>query len=165
MQPWTVLSENSFPSSSWAHVAVLITVAWRFLMQRCLRAPRSPNSGFCPWLFHIEISLDSLNLFTIFSSLDALDLTLTNIFSTYWWFSDRIWHKVVSPDPSVFGKSKPLLDAPFITNPDTLTCYQKICWLENLPELCYFYIPLTFSIFHYISAYYFWLCCCIKCYI
>ena len=38
-------------------------------------------------------------------------------------FSLLVWHKVLSHDPSSLGKTKPLVAAPFIPNPDTLTCH------------------------------------------
>ncbi len=67
MQRQTVLSDSGFPKYSWAHVVIFNTTAWRFLMQCHLKAQRSCtfNWGFLPCPTQTEISLDSLNLFTI----------------------------------------------------------------------------------------------------
>ena len=42
---------------------------------------------------------------------------------TDWQFSHKVWHKVVNHNTSLLGKTKPLVDSPFILNIDNLTCY------------------------------------------
>jgi len=52
-------------------------------------------------------------------------LAMWNIFSDLKLSSDWIWHKVVSNESSMPGNTKPLLNDPFIPNPDTLSCCQQ----------------------------------------
>ena len=79
-------------------------------------------------------------------------------FGTCSWFNDWVWEKVVSHNLSMLGKSKPLLDAPFIPNPDNLTCDQLIWILFNLPQYCYMHIPETVIYLLFFLC----LCCCFK---
>ena len=58
-----VLSENGFPRSFWAHINILIMLAWRFLRQSCLRAWRSSSKGFFPWPLYNKISPDRTKFF------------------------------------------------------------------------------------------------------
>lgn len=58
-------------------------------------------------------------------------------FWTDWQFSHEIWHKVVSHDPSLLAKTELLVDAPFMPNLDTLSCYQWTWLLWNPPKRCY----------------------------
>ena len=66
-------ADNDFPKYSWAHVAMSIMIAWRFLKQYRLRARWTCAfcSGYRYWPLRTNISPDSLNLFTILWTVDG----------------------------------------------------------------------------------------------
>ena len=147
MQCRTVLSDNDFPKYSRAYVAMSIMVAWWFPKQyRIWGLDGHAHSAAvsAPWPLRTEISPDSLNIFTIFSTCGwwktyiLCNLALKNI--VYELTDNSLieyLRKLINHEPSLLAKTKPLVDAPFILNLDNLTCYQLNCELWNLPEQCY----------------------------
>lgn len=122
-------------SSPKTHVAIFITVAWRFLVQCHLGTQRSQtfSSGFHPWPLRTEISPESLNLFTILCDVDGklfeprgavqwqLDLHILKAVSEN--FSFR-WLRVFTRRKKVLNKMKTLTWSD-ITSGYAIICHEK----------------------------------------
>ena len=126
MQQRTVLSDNYFPKYSWAHVAMSIMVARRFLKQSRLRARWSHafSSGFCPQPLRTEISrLPERPKFFAILHWEIFSLNWLTIVSqslcTNWWTSTH----PCSQRQSLWWKL--LLYSSWYL--DNLTCYQLNC--------------------------------------
>ncbi len=156
MQQQTVVNDSDFLKYSWAHVAIFNTTAWRFLMQRHLRAQRSStfNWGFLPCPICTVISLDSLNLFKILCMIlgerpkfFAICIAKCDFWFA-WHFSCEIWHKVMSHDPALLAKSEMLLlypnmiPLPIIKSPAYWKLFQNsLTWIFY--NLFTFILPLS----------------------
>ncbi len=129
------LDDSGFSKYSWAHVAIINTAAWWFLMQYYLRAQSSSTFswGFLPCSTCTVIALDSLNRFTILHVVVGERPTFLATLHCKMWFLICLtllsWNLPQSDEPWSSFACK-AWDAPFIPKQDTLTYYQFTWYWE-----------------------------------
>ena len=115
-----------FSRYTWASVDILIIVGRQLLIQCYLRT-HTRRFAQTPWIFHNILLSRCRN--TTFPCNFAFWIIFWNLFLILW-----IWHKILSYNPSLHRKIKPLVDASFTANPDILDRHQIMWWVSNLPE-------------------------------
>ena len=114
-----------------AYMALSIMVAWRLLKQYRLRSWWSlvfPQQQFPPLAFTTSRIFSRCYELWMVKDLNSLQSCAEkHCLWTDWPFSHELWHEVVNHDSPLLAKTKPLVDAPFILNLDSLTCYQLNC--------------------------------------
>ena len=140
MQQWTLLRENCFSRYFWAHVTILMVFAWRLLVKCPMSTRRSSNSGFCRWpplyghfprvpeYFH--------NIMNCNCSIFLLFFIWKKVFELIFDSLTKPGKNMVSHDPSLLGKTKPIS----MPNPDTFTILNDRKFLNKVT--CIFYKPL-----------------------